>query len=242
MAGCGECVIAKTGYPTLGSAWRALNADPPFTRIHLVELDELSAAHLSQTMLPYPQVSVYQGDCNVVIPKRVLPNLSKIAPTLAFLDPTGVQSSWALVKQLAEHRRGVKGRKVELLILFAFDMFINRWLENEQLRPTLDAFYGNQRWRTELAESRRLGEDVAARRARFMGAYVTQLKEELGYKHVEVYGPLRKAHRVLYHMIFATDHDDGLRIMSDVWKVDRPVSGELFYQQQFEFEPREPRS
>lgn len=238
MAGCGECVLRKTGHSTPGSAWRALNAQPPFTRIHLIELDKPSADHLDRQMSPYPQVSVYQGDCNEVIPKLVLPNLSRIAPTLAFLDPTGVQPSWNLVKQLATHRQGVKGRKIELLILFAFDMFINRWLEHDQLRSRLNAFYGNDAWLTHLAESRHSHEDIDARRARFLGLYTDQLRDQLGYRHVDVHGPLRKGRRVLYHMIFATDHDDAQRIMKDVWKKDRAISGELFYQQQFALEPR----
>lgn len=238
MAGCGECVISGTGFQALGSAWRALNAKPPFTGIHLVELDKASAAHLEDSMRPYPQVSVYQGDCNVVIPDEILPKVSRIAPTLAFLDPTGVQPTWKLVQQLARHRTGKRGEKMELLILFAFDMFINRWLTEESIWDRLDGFYGNRTWQEHLVESQRLNEGIDARRSRFMTLYVDQLKRDLGYKHVEPHGPLRKRHRVLYHMIFATDHDAGLKIMNDVWKVDRPIPGTLFYQRTFDLRPK----
>ncbi|MHB8377436.1 MAG: three-Cys-motif partner protein TcmP [Dehalococcoidia bacterium] len=237
MAGCGECVAGATGAPVPGSAWRAVNAKPQFTGIHLVELDRRSAAHLANQMSRFENVHVHQGDCNVVIPRDVLPHVSRIAPTLAFLDPTGVQPSWALVEQLARHRRGTAGRKIELLILFAFDMFINRWLVNERLWSHMDSFFGDQRWRKEWEESKARAEAIDERRMRFMHLYMSRLRDDLGYKHVEPHGPLKKGNRVLYHMIFATDHDDAKRIMADVWKKDRAIPGDMFYQRTFEFEP-----
>jgi three-Cys-motif partner protein len=116
MAGCGECVLSKTGYSTPGSALRALNARPRFTGIHLVELDPASAQHLRLKMQSHRNVFVYQGDCNEVIPRDVLPKISTIAPTLAFIDPTGVQSTWTLIERIARHRKGVRGEKIELLV------------------------------------------------------------------------------------------------------------------------------
>ena len=44
------------------------NAQPAFTGIHLVERDHASAEHLKQSMAPYPNVHVYEGDCNEVVP------------------------------------------------------------------------------------------------------------------------------------------------------------------------------
>ena len=237
MAGCGECVMAKTGHLTLGSAWRALNSRPAFTGIHLVELDRASAGHLRSAMEPYPAVTVYQGDCNEVIPNQVLPKISRVAPTLAFIDPTAAQPGWELLRALSTHRRGVRGEKIELLILFAFDMFMNRWLSHETSWPILDRFYGNDTWRRHLEESHRLAESLDVRRSRFMNLYVDQLKADLGYKFVDVHGPLRKKRRVLYHMIFATDHPVAQKIMNDVWAKARPVPGSLFYERKFEFEP-----
>ena len=39
------------------------------------------------------------------------------------------------------------------------------------------------------------------------------------------------------HMIFATDDPAGDRIMSDVWKKERPLPGQLFYDYDFPIKP-----
>ena len=235
MAGCGECVMVRTGAPTPGSARRALSARPPFTGIHLVEMDPRSATHLQESMRPYKQVSVYQGDCNVVVPSQVLPKISRSAPTLAFIDPTGAQLTWELLKVLAGHRRGTKGEKIELLILFAFDMFINRWMRNPAVFGVLDAFFGTTEWRDQLAASQSAGEGIDARRERFLRFYVDRLRSELKYQYVDPYGPLKKGRRVLYHMVFATDHPVAAKIMGEVWAKHRELPGTLFYQRKFDF-------
>ncbi|MEK7693748.1 MAG: three-Cys-motif partner protein TcmP, partial [Chloroflexota bacterium] len=165
------------------------------------------------------------------IPEQVLPHVSRVAPTLAFLDSTGVEPKWELVKSLAHHRRGVRGEKVELLILFAFDMFINRWLKSERLWGRLDEFYGDQEWRDHLRDSIQRGEEIAARRTRFIGLYMARLRDDLGYQFVDPYGPLTRGRHVLYHMIFATDHPVAHRIMGDVWSKARAIPGDMFYQQ-----------
>lgn len=128
-------------------------------------------------------------------------------------------------------------KKIELLILFAFDMFINRWLSAPGQNQNLDRFFGTQSWRGELEQSRALFEDVAARRDRFLHFYMLRVKETLGYKFVDAHGPLTHGRRVLYHMIFATDHEVGQRIMKDVWKAERAIPGELFYNVSFELAP-----
>jgi three-Cys-motif partner protein len=236
MAGCGECRLKTTGAPTLGSAWRALNVSPPFTGIHLVELDDSSAEYLRNRIRDHPSVRVYKGDCNVVVPEQILPNLSTIAPTLAFVDPTGVQVNWSLLIALAEHRRGTRGREVELLILFPFDMVINRWLSQPTLWSRLDEFYGTPSWRDALSLEEGL-DSTDSKRTRFLDFYVARLKDGLGYRYVKPFGPLTYGRRKLYHMIFATDDPAGDRIMSDVWKKDRPLPGQLFYDYDFPIKP-----
>ncbi len=227
FAGCGDCVLRGAGIAVEGSAWRALRVQPPFTRCFLVELDSTLAEYLRDRMAPYPHVQVFQGDCNTVIPSQVLPRVPRGAPSLCFLDPTGPQVRWETVRALAHHRAGA--RKMELLILYPFDMFIDRWLTLPALEPTLNAFYGEQDWKNELKESQRLGEQRPERRKRFVSYYLRRLGS-LGYRFAEAHGPLYSGHRALYHFVFATDHPVGHKIMSDVWTRARPIPGELGYQ------------
>ena len=227
FAGCGDCVLRPTGVAVDGSAWRALRAEPPFTRCFFVELNPLLGAHLRSRMASYPRVEVFVGDCNTVIPAQVLPRVPREAPSLCFLDPTGPQVRWDTVKALASHRLGP--RKMELLILYPFDMFIGRWLNLPRMERVLTEFYGDVAWKDELRESERLRETRTQRRARFVSLYLERLRG-LGYAFVEAFGPLYSGHRALYHFVLATDHPVAHKIMSDVWRRARPVPGELGYQ------------
>lgn len=238
MAGCGELVIKRSGMRIRGSAWLPLETDPPFTTVHLVEQQAIYAQHLRDTLHTYPNVYVYEGDCNLVIPNQVLPNLSRVDPTLAFIDPTGIQPNFSLMEALASHRHGYRGEKIELLILFAFDMFINRWMNNPRDWARLDAFFGSTEWHRVARESEDANEVIEVRRQRFAQYYAALLRQKLGYKYAEPLGLLRRRNKPLYQMVFATDHEVGLRIMRSVWSSFRPPADDMFYQRRPDIEQR----
>jgi three-Cys-motif partner protein len=172
-------------------------------------------------------VQVFQGDCNVVIPSQVLRQLPRRAPSLAFLDPTGAQLHWSTVEALAAHRLGPN--KMELLILYPYDMFIARWLKLPAMAPVLTTMFGGSDWQRALQDSIASGENGDARRLRFVNVYLDRLRS-LNYRYVKVYGPLYSGHRPLYHIIFASDHPAGAKIMEDVWGKTKPFPGGLGYQ------------
>lgn len=231
FAGCGECVIKQSGQNIDGSPWRALNAVPRFSQYHFVEKKPAFAAHLRKSIIDngINNAYVYVGDCNQVIPSDILPKIPRNVPCFAFLDPTGLQLHWTTVRALASHRQGWK---VELLILYPYDMAVSRQFSGAKTKPSTAAkittFYGDESWKTELEQSIEAGENAAQRRERFVKLYTCNL-ESLGYKFVRPYGPLYWHRRPLYHVIFASDSDVGARIMRDVWAKTRFVPGELGY-------------
>jgi len=230
FAGCGDCVLMENQMPVEGSALRALSTVPPFSGYYFVEADQRSVEHLERrtSAKDIPNVHVLCGDCNELIPKEVLPKLPRNAPSFAFLDPTGLQLQWRTVEALARHR-SIGDYKMELLIVYPYDMAINRqfFLPRPPTRA-LTLFYGNNEWEAEFQDSRRLREGSPARRERFVNLYVGNLKS-LAYRYVDVYGPLRDRGRPLYHVIFAGDHPVGAKIMRDVWSKSRPIPGEMWY-------------
>jgi len=232
FAGCGQCVLRENGYPVEGSPWRALNAMPPFTHYHFVEKEATLAAHLRKAILgkSIENADVYTGDCNQVLPNEILPKIPQHVPSFAFLDPQGLQLRWATVQALASHR---KGRKMELLILYPYDMAVARLFplaaKNQATHVTLTRFYGDESWSEQLEQSVGMGESTEQRRDRFVQLYVNNLRS-LGYKYINPSEPLYFHHRPLYHVIFASDHEVGTKIMRDVWAKTRFVPGELFYQ------------
>jgi len=227
FAGCGECTLRKTGRVVEGSAWRALKAVPPFTCYYFIEKDEGSAAYLREAILAkgIENAHVYTGDCNTVIPNTVLHGIPTDRPSFAFLDPSGLQLHWQTVAALAAHRKGLK---MELLILYPYDMVIARWLRTPNVFPALTRFYGDEGWMIEAQRSFELKETPDQRRARFVELYRSKLLG-LQYEHVEVFGLFYSGQRPLYHVVFASDSEVGLRIMRDVWRKPRFIPGELGY-------------
>ena len=232
FSGCGECTLSDTGHPLEGSPWRALNALPPFTYYHFVEIDERLASHLERRIAErgIQNARVYRGDCNEVIPEKILPKIPKDVPSFSFLDPRGLQLNWTTIERLASHRERMK---MELLILYPYDMAIARLfklaMKNESHHATLTRFYGSEKWLAEFKESLRLKETIDQQRERFVKFYTNNLSK-LGYRNVQPYGPLYSAgQRPVYHVIFASDHDVGIKIMQDVWSRTRFVPGEMGY-------------
>jgi len=232
FAGCGECIIYETGCQIEGSPWRALNAVPGFTQYYLVEMDGDLASHLRKKIIDkdIKNAHVYTGDCNEVIPHIILPRIPKNVPSFAFLDPPGLQINWKTIQSLATHREHTK---MELLILYPYDMAIARLfniaLENQACYDTLTRLYGDEKWRDEFKDSLRLEETPTQQRERFLRLYINNLLD-LGYKYAESYGPLYSyGHKPLYHVIFTSDKDVGIKIMRDVWSKTRFVAGEMGY-------------
>lgn len=230
FCGCGECIMPESGLRVDGSPWRALNTIPPFTRYYFVEKEPTLASHLREAIWRkgLTNAKVYCGDCNQVIPEEVLPNIPRDVPSFAFLDPFGLQLDWDTVQMLASHR---VGRKMELLVLY-HHMVIARLLRLAMVEGSyaarLTRFYGDESWREHFSQSMKAGEIAEQRRQRFLVLYTSKLRS-LGYKYVEPYGPLGSGRKPLYHVVFASDHAVGARIMHDVWSKTRFVPGELGY-------------
>ena len=228
FAGPGVCVIRKTGWPVDGSPWRAMNAIPPFSSYLFVEKSPKLAKHLRDRIsLAAPDnAQVFEGDCNGPVLGEVLSQVPRKEPSFAFLDPSGLQLHWSTVEKLARHRLG--SWKMELLILYPYDMVIKRWLSQSEMRNALTSAHGSDQWSVELAESQRSGEDGNERRDRFVNLYKRNL-QRLGYRHVVSYGPLGYGLRPYYNVLFASDHGVGAKIMNAVWSKPRLIPGQLGY-------------
>lgn len=227
FAGEGFGVSRLTRQQFHGSARIALDIDkPPFTRIRLFELRKRKAEQLQrQVDLDYPgrDIRVYPGDCNVAIP-HALRDLAELrwAPTFAFLDPDGMELAWSSLEVLAEHRRREK-TKVELWMLFPTSgLYRNLALLPEELTVAqgekADRLYGTGRWRAILQRRQMLIFDYADALLAYVNLMRWQLESQLHYKTTMALEVKNTRGIVLYHMIFATDHDVGEKIMISQYK------------------------
>lgn len=104
-----------------GSPQIAFNIDPAFTRVALFEKPDKAEALKSSIQTAgshnVRDWKVLPGDCNNTIDMGLEYIKNRSAPTIAFLDPCGLQVKWATLEKLARWK--YKDRtKIELLILF----------------------------------------------------------------------------------------------------------------------------
>ena len=169
------------------------------------------------------------GDCNAVI-DDVLRYVPTDGASFCFVDPPGLDVSWRTIKLLANHKPSDR-RKVELFVLFAYDMNLVRYLVREgrpgdvwgpEVEDEIDrAMPDSHRWRLVYRDRNRELIGPPEARRRFAYLYWMGLKK-LGYRYV-VNPKLLKSPRgkPLYFLFFASDHDAGERIMSHVLQKPR---------------------
>lgn len=235
FAGEGRGVDRLTGNEFSGSARIALDADGGggFTRLFLFERED-KAEELRQrlrTDFPGRQIEVVGGDCNTVLPE-VLQQLRHLnlhrVPTFAFIDPDGMEFSWLTLRALADHKRGYRPvgsskpeYKVEFWLLFP-TMGLVRTLSLERpLSPADDQratrLYGTDVWR-EIHRLRRHGE-ISGIEAKdeYVNLVRWRLERILGYQSTHSLELKNRRGSTVYHMIFATDHPAGERIMGHLY-------------------------
>jgi len=219
MAGQPENADAVTGERFDGSARIALDAIPGFTRHAFGELSVRNAASLEadlRTRHPLADFRVYPGDCNITI-EAMLKELDpyRWAPTFAFLDQQAVELHWATLEKISAFRRSKK-YKAEMWILCSPTM-TNRGRRGTRgigYGNNITRFYGTPDW---LCIERALDEDLLIPRqfrAEMVNLLRWRLHEQLGYKHTVRIPMHMKNNLEIYDMVFATDNDAGLKIMS----------------------------
>lgn len=216
FAGPGQNRIKATGEVIDGSPLVALKAGPPFfTRLTWVEADPENVASLEAHRQEHQgrQIAVHAGDANVVI-DTILGSLPKEYPAFAFLDPRGGELHWQTVWKLAHHK---PTRKIELFILFAFNMGIVRLLPHDPMRlinqDVLDRVMPDPTGWRRIYQQRSTLRASDFRRA-MLEEYVRGLRA-LGYQHVPSPRLITTPKgRPLYFLVFASDHPAGDRIMT----------------------------
>ncbi|MEX2539989.1 MAG: three-Cys-motif partner protein TcmP [Actinomycetota bacterium] len=225
FSGPGINLIRESGTRLWGSPMISLSVEPVFDRCLFMDTGQSNVEALaSRTEQFRDRAHVRQGDCNKDIVTEMQSRFDKTSPTLCLLDPEGAELAWQTVESIAAYK--TSKWKAEQLILLATDtgftrlLFLHapleRWAEER-----VTALFGNERWR-QTFERRRAGAITADEaRTEYVQLYTEGLRN-LGYANV-LERPVQAAPggRILYFLVFATDHDAGARIMDhcfdNVW-------------------------
>lgn len=206
FAGAGLERLVDSNTLSWGSALIAAQAQPPFDRLLLCEIDDAKCAALEQRVKRFRGIDVdhfERGDAN----EKVASLTSRIpakALSLAFLDPYGLHLWYETVANLSRHR-------CDLVIYFAdrLDALRNRDINyREDPTSNLDRFLGPDiDWRTLTAGVG--GEQFLAHIRKL---YVSQLKR-LGFKFFE-FERINAKGVPIYQLIFCSKHKLG----ADIWR------------------------
>jgi three-Cys-motif partner protein len=207
-----------------GSARIALGTtDARFTRLRFFEIEPY-ASRLRAALTPdYPDrdFHVISGDCNQTV-AGALRELAPYdwAPTFALVDPNGPDVHWSTLEALAGFKQPHL-TKVELWVLLAAGMFIRTLPRDGRVRPEdaekLTQMYGTEQWRA-IYEARVIESlSPADAREEYVNLMRWRLQHVLGYQRTHPLEIFNERGHPIYHMIFATDHPAGDRIMTDLY-------------------------
>jgi three-Cys-motif partner protein len=221
FAGPGEYQGGEPGSPIIAlgalsnhNAKHVISAEVGFI---FIERDEARANHLRKvcdrlqpTLPPKCWVNVVNRAFDDEI-SGVLNNLDeqskKLAPSFVMVDPFGVSGI-----PMAVLSRVLRNPRCEIYVSFMYES-INRFMNQAEFAPHLDALYGCEKWRDGASIAN------AQDRKRFMyDLYRSQLKRA-GAGHV-VHFDLYERNRLVYAIFFATASLKGCDLMKKaIWKV-----------------------
>lgn len=150
FAGTGECDI-KTDNETVesiaGSARIALETEPPFDEVHLIDLNEDHVAELKRlAAVRGSYVQVYQSDANMAI-AEILSRIDwKGGRGVLFLDPYGMSVPWTTLE------RAAATRALDVWYLFPLSAIYRQAANDfgkidEGKLAALDSVLGTESWR-----------------------------------------------------------------------------------------------
>lgn len=218
--------VAQPGSPRIAAAWAreiALQRGAPKLRCINVEADRGVFEELRHNLAPWKDlVEFHHGEFGHHL-DAILQRIGR-DPAFFFLDPFGVNG---IEMQLLEQICARPSHTTELLIHFSDKSFkrmaghlddnakrtqVGRAVADAKV-ARLDAVIGSKLWqRIWLDKTRDTDERVEA----IQQLYCSQLKAR-GFKHAHVI-PMRDSYgkRARYTLVFATNHPDGVDLMSDL--------------------------
>lgn len=220
FAGAGVHQLKSTGDLVPGSPLNALAVEPPFTELHLVDLDGAKVDNLRQLTAGRNDVFIYQGDSNEVLIREVFPRVryDQYKRGLCLLDPYGLTLKWEVIA------RAAATKAIDIFLNFPImDMNRNALWSNpagvaEDDRRRMTAFWGDESWQEVVYRGQTTlfgGEDLIKARgnADVVKAFRERLRTVAGFEEVPEPIPMRNSkNATVYYLFFASHNKTGAKI------------------------------
>jgi three-Cys-motif partner protein len=208
FAGGGHHLSRTTGEMVPGSPFNALLVTPAFCEYHLIDLDTDKIARLRELVGDRSDVSLYQGDCNDILLRRVLPRIryEDYRRGLVLLDPYGLHLAWEPIRMAGQLRT------VDLFVNFPV-ADINRnvlWRDPDRVDPAdiarMTRFWGDDSWRrvAYTAGGNLFAWEEKTDNETIAEAFRVRLREVASFRNVPAPLPMRNSRNVIvYYLFFA---------------------------------------
>lgn len=174
-------------------------------------------------------VFIYHGDCNEILPKKILPlaEYKKYRRALCILDPYGLHLNWEIIKMAG------KMKSIEIFLNFpVMDINMNvlkhdqRKVDSEQVRR-MNNYWGDESWR-EVAYSKSKQQvfpgfgdapDEKATNEALKTGFRRRLKEAADFAYVPEPMPMRNSKgAIVYYLYFAAHKPVAKQIVENIFK------------------------
>jgi three-Cys-motif partner protein len=218
FAGAGRHVSRKTGEFIPGSPLNALNIQPSFHEYHFIDLEEAKILELEALGAEADNVFIYHGNCNEILPIKVLPraDYKRYCRALCILDPYGLHLNWEVIEMAG------KMKSIEIFLNFpVMDINMNvlkhdKGKVDKDQMDRMNSFWGDKSWLqllyTKSKQQRLFGEepDEKVSNEELEVAFRSRLKEKAGFKFVPNPMPMRNSNNaIVYYLYFASQNEAG---------------------------------
>jgi len=224
FAGAGTHISKTSGQEIDGSSTIALNAQPPFSHCHFIDMDGHRADRLRQLASGRTDVTVHEGDCNSILLQKVFPQCryEDYRRAICLLDPYDLNPNWDVVRTAGQMK------SIEIFFNFMImDANMNVLWKNPDKVPAtqierMRAFWGDDSWRKAgYVTTQSLFGDVEEKTSNkaIIDAYRKRLKDVAGFKFVPEPMPMRNSNgATVYYLFFASHNETGDKIAREVFK------------------------
>lgn len=223
FAGAGRHLSKRTGGFVAGSPLNALAVTPPFSEFHLIDLHGGKAKELRSSVGDREDVFVYEEDANKCLLEKVFPRCryENYGRGLCLLDPYKLNVDWQILKTAGQMK------SIEIFYNFMImDANMNVFWHNPEKvainqMERVDKVWGDRSWRdAAYRKTATLFGDIEekAENEAVAEAFRKRLQKIAEFKYVPQPIPMRnKMGAVLYYLFFASQNQNGARIVKNIF-------------------------